>query len=265
MTRRPSRLAFVHRTLWRRDGTYRAAVLLGPPPLLGAALAAALWFGVPALRPGVAPAGPPAPWARVPPAASAGGVLGASPLRPLPPAGPDGALAGLVPGWNGTVYPIELGPTLDAVMGQAAGHFTLDGPEIDLARIAAAAGALGGRYAGVEQGLLAVRTAGRYELAVHLDRSSPQPADCLLRMVFGPGRVISRVELDLRGAVSRSYPPQAYDLQPGIYLLLAAFGCWHGEQAAGPGRMTVLIRHPGEDGLRPARPDDLLRVSGPPR
>ena len=75
----------------------------------------------------------------------------------------------------------------------------------------------------------------------------------------------SRIEVDLQGAVSRTYPSQAFGLQPGIYILLAALGCWHGDQATGPGRMTLLIRHPGEDGLRPARPDDLLRVSGVPR
>lgn len=188
-----------------------------------------------------------------------------APLRPLPPATPDGGLAGFVPGWSGTVYPVEVGPTLDPVMGQAAGHFARDDLSIDLTRIMTAAGPMTGRYAGVAQGVLAVRAPGRYELSLRLDRSSPQPADCLVRMAFGRSRVISRVELDLSGAVSRSYRPEAFDLRPGLYLLLTAFGCWHGDQAVGPGRMIVLIRHPGEDALRPARSDDILRLSAPPR
>lgn len=41
-----AKLAFVHRRLWQRDKTYRAALLLGPPPLFGCALAVALWVGV---------------------------------------------------------------------------------------------------------------------------------------------------------------------------------------------------------------------------
>ena len=269
VTRPHSRLAFVHRTLWRRDVTYRAAVLLGPAPLLGGALAVLLWFGVHALRPAtIAPAPAPAPWARVAPSAETqaeAAPQAVAPLRPLPPSAPGGGLAGFVPGWYGTLYPIEVGPTLDPVMGQAAGHFVLDELDIDLARIMAAAGPMAGRYAGVQQGVFAVRAPGRYELALRLDRASPLPATCLARMAFGRSRVTSDVGVDLTGAVSRTYRPEAFDLQPGLYLLLTAFGCWQADQAVGPGRLTVLIRHPGEDALHPARPDDILRSAAPPR
>ena len=41
MKRFAAKLGFVHRTLWHRQTAYRWAALLGPPPLLGCAVAVA--------------------------------------------------------------------------------------------------------------------------------------------------------------------------------------------------------------------------------
>lgn len=264
MKRPGSRLFFVHHRLWQQDATYRAAILLGPPPLLAGLAALLVWFGLQTMRSNQdvpAAAHSSAPWARVPTSASTQGdtLQAEKPIWPMPAMHPDGSLLGFVPGWQGTIYPISVGPTLDPVMGQAAGRYTTEGAHVDFEAIMAAAGPLQGRYAGLQAGILAIRTAGRYDLSLQLDRSSPKPADCLVRQSFGHSRVISDVVTDLGGSVSQTFKPEAFDLQVGLYFMLTAFGCWHGDEAVGPGRMTVLIRHPGEDSLRPAKESDFFR------
>ena len=48
-----------------------------------------------------------------------------------------------------------------------------------------------------------------------------------------------------------------------LYPLNWAFGCWQDQHLAGPGRITIMIAHPGETELVPARADDILRPRNP--
>ncbi len=268
MKRAIAKLAFVHSRLWQRDGTYRAAVLLGPPPLLGCMVAAALWTGLHAL--GL----PPANASRVPPwahpngrgtAASSGQPLVEKPISALPSLGADGKLSGLATGWQGLIQPIQISPALDVdVLRRSVAKFTLDQAGVDMAQIAAA-GPPVGLYVGVQTALLAVRTAGAYGLSIRLQRSSLEPANCLTRLGLAGHRLISVLNVNLVGPVSRSYDPVEFELRPGLYELAAAFGCWHDGQVIGPGDLTVLIRHPGEQSLLPARSDEILRPLLTPR
>jgi hypothetical protein len=43
------------------------------------------------------------------------------------------------------------------------------------------------------------------------------------------------------------------------YPISWAFGCWHDLNVIGPGRLTLLVSHPGEQTLMPAHSDDIVR------
>lgn len=260
MNRFFGKFGFVHRRLWRQDGLYRAALLFGPAPLLGGLLAGALWGGVQTLermtyRPpdwGV-PQGPTV-WSTAtdqPPTIE--------PAKPLPPTGPDGELAGYAAGWRATTQPIEVGATLDVDLKPTPlTAFSLDGPTFDMAQIIAA-GPKSSLYVGVGSGILAIRAAGVYALSVRFERPAAQPADCLMRLGFGAHRIVSNLEVAVVGDVSKTFDAARFDLQPGLYTIGWAFGCWHNQEVIGPGRMTLLVGHPGEQTLLPARSGDIVR------
>ena len=149
-----AKLAFVHRRLWQRDKTYRAALLLGPPPLFGCALAVALWVGVHAAGELPAAANRLPPWAHPHGPGTPGGHGGAfaeEPVRRLPPIGTGGTLSGFETGWQGVILPIEVTPTLDVhVLPTPLAMFKLDQTDIDMARITAA-GPAAGLYVGVHK------------------------------------------------------------------------------------------------------------------
>src|SRR6202012_3243469 len=90
-----SKLGFIHRRLWDRDGFYRVALLFGPAPLVGGAVAAGIWLVVQGLP---APTAPVPAWAKLPQSSdgeSAGGEPHAvAPAAPLPPIGADGGYRG---------------------------------------------------------------------------------------------------------------------------------------------------------------------------
>ena len=69
----------------------------------------------------------------------------------------------------------------------------------------------------------------------------------------------SNVQLDLSGPTTLRFEPVPFALQPGLYAIAVAFGCWDNRQERGAGTLTVLIRHPGEQALRPAGADEILR------
>ncbi len=171
MKRMIAKLAFVHRRSWRDDKTYRAAVLLGPPPLLGAALAAMLWAGLHALGPPVAHVGQSPPWAH-PQEPISGAPFAAEPVAALPGSEEDGKFNGLATGWQGLIQPVQISPTLDVnVLRERVATFTIDKTAIDMAQIVAA-GPSSSLYVGVETALLAIKTAGSYGLSVRVERSS---------------------------------------------------------------------------------------------
>lgn len=267
MKRVAAKLAFVHRRLWQRDGVYRAAVLLGPPPLIGCALAVALWGVVHALGQPSADAGRPPPWATPKPPGTPGipgRPLLAEPMRPLAVEA-DGKPDGYETGWMGRIYPIEVGPGLDVnVLPTHSAEFTLDQPSLDMAGIMGA-GPATGLYVGVGAAVLAIKASGVYGLTFRIERSSQDPADCMGRFTFAGHRLASVLGAGLTGTVSRGHDPVPFELRPGLYQMTAAFGCWREGRVVGPGRLTVLIRRPGDQIAQPARPDDIFRPLPKPR
>ncbi|OAS25286.1 hypothetical protein [Methylobacterium platani] len=257
------KLAFVHRHLWRRDATYRVAFVIGPPPLLGAAVAAAAWFAVqaPALQ---APPSQAPSWAvpqASPPPAADGPARVAAPVAALPAARPDGGVEGHRPGWQGSIHAIAVAPTFDVDIRPASlARFSVDHPGLDMAEILAAGGPTGqGLYVGVGDGLLVVRHAGTYALSLRYERATSRPASCLGRMVFAGRRLVSEVSVALTEADPRSFEPVPFVLQPGLYPVTVAFGCWRDGRAVEDGRASVLLRRPGEAAAQPLRADELVR------
>jgi hypothetical protein len=254
------KIDFIHRRLWRDDALYRAAVLCGPAPFFGFLIAAGVWAATAA---SVTPKAPPPEWAAPrgmkPQAASSTQPQKVAPARPLPLNTPDGVPLAYEKGWQVTINPIEISPTLDVdLKPNALKAFPLDGTTIELERILEN-GPRDQRYVGVGSGFLVVRAEGVYAISARLERPSAEPADCLIRLGFGPGRIVSEHAIGLVKDVIRTFQPAHFELKTGIYRIGWAFGCWHEQRAVGPGRMTVLIEHPGEAGLQPARPDDIVR------
>jgi hypothetical protein len=257
-----AKLGFVHGLLWRRDATYRIAVLLGPPPLLGGLIAVAVWYAVPsATRSPRTPAVPP-PWAAV---SRPNVALGTDaprvvkPARELPSLGPNQLPAGFVMGWQGGIQPVEINGAMDAnVLPRQIASLDFDMVTLPLDQITAASPG-SGRFVGVGTANLAVRSAGIYELTLQVERHDTGVATCLQRLVFGGQRLVSNLDIDLNGPKTITYAPISFSLTPGLYPIAIAFGCWRGENEAGAGSATVLIRLPGQDRLRPAREDEILR------
>ena len=170
-----------------------------------------------------------------------------------------GVPAGLVVGWRGGIQSVEIDATMDAnVLPARLAPLILDQPSIDLGRIIAA-GPATGRFVGVGMATLVVRTAGIYALTLRLQRSDAERVTCLQRLVFANQRVVSDFQIDLSGPTTLQFEPVSFALQPGLYSIAAAFGCWENQQEKGAGTVSVLIRHPGEQDLRPARADEILR------
>jgi hypothetical protein len=80
---------------------------------------------------------------------------------------------------------------------------------------------------------------------------------------FGPRKVVSNYALAFAGNKSKTFDAARFDLQPGLYPIGWALGCWRDQETVGPGRITVLISHPGDQTLQPARPDDIVRSELP--
>ena len=255
-----SKLGFIHRRLWDRDRYYRAARLFGPAPLLGCGAAIGLWLIVRAF-PG--PTVQPPDWGKPPQATENWSTTGEpqtiQPARPIPPIGANGGLSGYEAGWQGATYAVEVGPMLDAKMKQPPlSTFFVDGPQIDSTQIMAA-GPKDMRFVGTGEGFLVIRAPGLYALSLRYERPSGATAACLMRLRLTPRDVVSHLELTDPGNISKTFDAAKFDLQPGLYLIAWAFGCWRDQESVGPGRITVLISHPGDQALQPARPDDIVR------
>jgi hypothetical protein len=96
-------------------------------------------------------------------------------------------------------------------------------------------------------------------LSARFERPSGVAANCLVRLGLGGRRILSTLNVDVVRTISRSYPPAWFDLRPGLYPIGWVFGCWHDNAVIGPARLTILIGHPGETMLSPARPEDVIR------
>ncbi len=263
MKQRTAKLAFVHRRLWQSDLTYRVAVLLGPPPVIGFLIGAVLWAAM------QAGAGRSVPGWAIPSEAvrQDDTPRTEAPVTLLQPRDAQGRLQRFTPGWLGSIHGVEVRPTLTVdVQDSALSGFALDAPDIDVERIIDKA-PKAGIFVGIEAAALAIRDAGRTSLALRLDRSGGPTADCLLRLAINGHRVVSSYELNLEPSASKTLAPLEFDFRPGLYRVAAVFGCWRGPHMVGGAKLSVLIRHPGEPGLHPVGAEDILRpvtAAGPP-
>jgi hypothetical protein len=259
-----SKAAFVHRTLWQREPAYRWAVLLGPPPLIGLGLAALVVTALQATLPSGQASGAAAAWAHWTRPNLQAGQPFVEPTMPLPATDANGRYKGYQPGWRGELRPM----TVDAAMevdlaGPPIGSFTLDQPDIPLQRIAAA-GPPGKLFAGLAQTAFVVQAPGLYEFSVRLSRSGTQSADCVTRLGSARHPMVRSVSIDTEGGTIMNYAPTQFRLEPGLFTLVVAVGCWRGDRVVDSGDLTVMVRLPGETASRPAAPDELMRPAQRP-
>ncbi len=257
-----AKLGFIHRTLWHREQSYRWAALLGPPPLLGCAVAALAWA---IMRQSTthAPspaAGSDAPWAHWNrPVAQEGQPFAEAPSAAPPASDARGGYVGFQPGWVGAIQPFTVDATLDVnVIASVQGRFTLDQPTVPLERILDAAPPTG-LFAGTGKTFFVVRTAGLYAFSARLTRAGTQSADCLVRLASGHHQMLRNVVLNSAGTAVLNFAPTEFRLEPGLFLVQVAVGCWRGDHMVGTGEMTLLVRHPGEAVLKPAMADEVIR------
>lgn len=255
------KLGFIHRRLWERDSFYRIALLAGPAPLIGGGVAAGIWIGLQAFP---APAAPLPQWGKPPQAAedwsASGGPQTLPPTKPLPPAGANGELSGYEKGWQGSIHTVTISPTYNTDITQTAlSSFFVEGLTGDLTRIVAE-GPQNTKFIGSGHGFLVVRTAGLYALSARFERPPGPTADCLTRLYFGPRKAVSNYNVANPGNTSKTFDAIKFDLQPGLYYIGWVLGCWRGQETVGPGRVTVLVSHPGEEELQPVRPEDIVRA-----
>lgn len=255
-----SKLGFIHRRLWDRDEFYRFAVFFGPAPLIGCGVAAGIWFMVRELP---APIVPPPEWSKTSQSAenwsTRGELQTVEPAGPIPPADANGGLTGYEAGWRAAIHAIEISPTYNTDIKQTPlSAFFVDGSKIDLAQIIAA-GPKDTKFVGTGSGFLVIRAPGTYAISLRFDRPPGPTAACLTRLGFGPRKVASNYDLANSGNVSKTYDAVRFDLQPGLYPISWAFGCWREQETVGPGRITVVMSQPGDQALQPVRPDDIVR------
>jgi hypothetical protein len=258
-----AKFGFIHRRLWQRDGLYRAALLLGPAALIGIVAVIAVTEGMRVL--GGSSSHTPRPAWGVPQRADMWDAnddqpQSAQPSSPLPPVTANGQLSGYVLGWRATINQLEAAQAFEVTLKRdPISGFDYVGSTIDMTRLLAE-GPKSSLFAGVGSAFLAVKTAGIYTLTVKFERPAGQAANCLLRLGFGGKRVVSQVELSVVNEIAQTFDAVKFDLQPGLYSTSWAFGCWHEHEELGPGQMTVLVGHPNDPQLQPARPDDFVRL-----
>jgi hypothetical protein len=260
MKRLAAKFAFVHRTLWQRDQAYRWTVLLGPPPLFGCAVAALAWVAIQQFQHGATVPSSAAPWAHwTRPVPQAGQPYTEAPAAALPRTDASGRFVGFQPGWMGEIRPMSVDATMDTnVFASVLTNFTIDGPTVPLARILAA-GPSTGLFVGTTETYFVAQTPGIYAFSVQFAWSGAQSADCAVRFGSANHRMVRNTNLNISSQSILSYAPTEFRLEPGLFLLQTAVGCWHGDHVMGPGTLTVMVRHPGELVLTPAAADELMR------
>jgi hypothetical protein len=260
MRRFIAKLRFIHRTLWQRDQAYRWAAVLGPPPLIGCALAALALAGWHRLPDDTAVRASKAPWANwTRPVPHGEQPYTEAPTAALPQTDAGGRFVGFQPGWTGEIRLMTLDATKDAnVSSSGLASFTIDGPTFPLARVLDA-GPSGGLFVGTAQTFFVVQTPGLYAFSARLVWQGAQSADCLVRLVTPRHTMLRNVTLNIESQGAVNYPPTTFTLQKGLLGLRAAAGCWRGDRAVGPGTLTLMVRRPGQAAFSPAAVDELIR------
>ena len=180
------------------------------------------------------------------------------PDAPLPSLGTDGMPQGMRSGWKVTIHPVKIGSALDPnVLAKPLRGFALEQTELDMDRLLSE-GPMEGPFVGAGTAALVIHVAGTYALTARLERPAGEDADCLVRLAFGRRRVISNYNINMVDDIARTYHPIRFALTPGLYRIDAMLGCWHDGREGGPGRLTVLLAHPGEAVPVPLRPDEVV-------
>lgn len=104
-----------------------------------------------------------------------------------------------------------------------------------------------------------VALAAIYGLTVHVERPSEQPATCVERLAVKELRLVNKVDVSLNSSNPHTDDLVKLDLQPGMYWLGGMLTCWRGHEVVGPGRLTVMILHPGDSALKPIGPNEIVR------
>jgi hypothetical protein len=255
-----SKLGFIHRRLWDRDDYYRAALFFGPAPLVGCGMAAGIWFMVRALP---VPIVQPPDWSKSSQSSENWSTRGEpqtlEPAGPIPPADAKGGLSGYETGWRAAIHAIEISPTYNIeIKPTVLSGFFVDESNIDLTQIIAA-GPKDTKFVGTGSGFLVIRAPGPYAISLRFERPPGPTAACLTRLGFGSRKVASNYDLADPGNISKTYDAVRFDLQPGLYPISWALGCWRDQETVGPGRITVVMSHPGEQTLQPMPPEDIVR------
>jgi hypothetical protein len=135
------------------------------------------------------------------------------------------------------VFALDITPTLSTdIKRTPLSSFFVDGSTIESAQIIGA-GPKNARFIGAGSGFLAVRAPGTYTIALRFER--PPRANCGLPQA--PRFWNAQYRFELYAA--------RFDLQPGLYPISWVFGCWKDQEAVGPGRISVLVGHPGDQAL----------------
>jgi hypothetical protein len=259
MRRLVLKLAFIHNRLWRDDGLYAIAFVLGPASLLGVLLALGVWTTSSAAWTKYASL-PALPWAakQTPPNWQVGSdeKQAVRPSSPLPPSTSD---PGYELGWRLRINPVKINSAYNVdVKNEPLKGFVSEELAPDMAWIASE-GPKDSIFAGLGDGMLEVRTAGSYAISARFEREAGMSSDCLVRLGFGEKRIISNVRLNVVDSISATYDAAQFELEPGLYPIGWAFACWRDQSEVASGRMTILLRRPGEETLTPLRPGEIVR------
>lgn len=280
-----ARARFAHAWLWQRDETYRIAVVLGPPVLLGLGLALGGAHELARVRAGTAPAWLARTWAAIPwPGGTPSGAAGwAKPLpgaglpqdgtvtaidpdKAMPPDGAAAALSRLAPGWLGQILSVQGREDLDLGLADLPlGTIDLPKPALDMASLVAAAPGPG-RHVLAGSGIWLVRDGGRLALSVRITRLAGHdaaPANCLSRVGIGHVLAVSDVQIGLPAGKELVYAPVQLDLKAGFYRIGFAFGCWHGDGTPAAASAAVVTGRPDGKALSPLSPAVLYHPRDP--
>ena len=259
MKRFAAKFGFVHRTLWQREQGYRWAFLMGPPPLIGLAVAALVWAGVQHSSTPL-PSGSHAPWAKwTRPLLQGGQPFTEIPSAALPAGDTTGRVPGLQPGWVGGILPMTVDATMSVnLTATSLGSFTFDQPTIPLARVVEA-GPPTGLFVGMARSFFVAREAGVYAFSARLTRGGTQSANCVVRLSSAHHRILRNEVLHAAGDAVLDFPPTEFRLEPGLFRLELAVGCWRGGVTVGSGELALMVRHPGDAVLKPASAVEVMR------
>lgn len=183
-----------------------------------------------------------------------------TPTFPLPAKAADGTLDGLEPGWAGLLVKAQATAMgVDVLSGSPIGPYRPRLGPLAMSTIVAA-GPSTGLFVGVQQGLIRIDTPGQYSFSLRLQRNEYSAANCSSRLGMAETRVLSQYNIGMVGQTDITFEPVAFDMKPGLYQTVVAFGCWNDGTMVGTGRLTLMVRGPADQTLAPLRDEAILHA-----